>query len=61
MRIRTLLAAAGLLAITAAGRTASAEESSSGLKKYEYYPFTDTGRCYNYSCNYGFCCWIYPY
>jgi hypothetical protein len=30
-----------------------------GLKKYEYNPLTETGKCWNYSCGFGWCCWVY--
>lgn len=30
-----------------------------GLKKYDYDPLTGTAKCWNYSCGFGWCCWVY--
>jgi len=61
MKLAIRLAALCLLLVTSQGTPASAEEGNHGLKKYEYFPLTDTGRCWNLSCNFGFCCFIYSY
>lgn len=30
-----------------------------GLKKYDWNLETNTGKCWNTSCSFGWCCWVY--
>lgn len=71
-RLISVMAASAVVMLTPSPTRAYAEQTEvedpvgplnpnppNGLKLYEWNPLTNTGKCFNVGCFYGWCCWVY--